>query len=436
MHVIDLLTAFFKHQGCDKIYWVAYSGGLDSQVLLDVCVHLREQLHFLLQAVHIHHGLSPEADAWHAHCQQYCQQAQVPLTSLAITTKPSIGESVEDFARRERYAKFKQILTEQAILMTAHHQDDQAETVLLQLMRGAGLQGLSAMPAKKPLGVGFHARPLLNATRDELHAYATHKNLSWVEDELNHEQRFARNFLRHQVIPLLKKRWPAVNATLARAATHCAEAQKILTDFATEQLAELRGSQPNTLSLAQLRLLSVDKQRLVLRAWLKEHHASLPSSLQLQQIIQTFLTAGNDRFPSTRWGAHLLRRYQDDLYLLPLNHSFANETSYHWDFSQDLMIPGVGELSAIPSYGGLQQGITQAVVRFRQGGEVYRLANGQHHALKKFFQEHKIPPWQRMRLPLIYVADELVAIPGYLIVPAFKAPPGQLGLNLLFKSIG
>ncbi len=430
---MELLFKSVKHflleHGIDKTYCLALSGGLDSSVLLDLLAKLRELYPFTLHAVHIHHGLSVHADSWAMHCQKLCAERNIPLTQLRVDAKTMSGESPEEVARECRYAALAQSISPNDILLTAHHQDDQAETVLSQLIRGAGPQGLAAMPRFIAFHSGFHGRPLLDFSRAILHEYAVSQQLTWVDDESNANVNFTRNFLRHEVMPLLKSRWPQVTQTMARVADHCAEAQHVLDIFIQQDLENCYGTELNTVSVKKLLLLSVARQRLVLRLWLKQRHFPLPSTIKLQHIMQDLLHAEKDKSPHIVWANVEMRRYQDNIYLLHCLPAYATTECYEWDLMQPLMLAENKRLQAIVTQGqGLRVDITQVTVRFRQGGEKIQLPGRTHsHALKKLFQTWGVPPWLRDRIPLLFVGDELVAVVGWVVAEAFVAREGEQG---------
>lgn len=433
--MLDTLQSFLRDAGFERTYCLAYSGGLDSQVLLQLCASLRKTQPFSLRAIHVHHGLNPQADAWAAHCRRSCEELQVEFQCLRVDARPPVGESLEAYAREQRYAVLKDQLQPGEVLLTAHHQNDQAETVLLQLLRGAGPKGLSAMPSLKPFGEGRLGRPLLSQTRVELEAYAKAQGLLWVEDDLNANPHYPRNRLRHEILPQIQRHWPRATATLARSAELCAEAQAVLEEYADRDLAAVAGVRPHvagvrppTISVKQLLELSPARQRLILRRWFEVQGARLPNAVKLRQLQQDVLHAAEDRQPCVSWEGVELRRYQDELFLMPMQTPHEPTASYPWDFATPLAIPGVGKLTAQSLRGqGLQHKLENVAVRFRQGGETYSLPDGRHHELKKFFQEQGIPPWERDRLPLLYAEDQLVAIPGYLLVESFKTAKEEAG---------
>lgn len=311
--VLEHLYTELSSLDCSQEIWIAYSGGLDSHVLLHAAAQLRQQIPQLnLQAIHVHHGLSPQADHWVAHCQGVCAQLAAPLICEYLRDAPQPADSVEAWARESRYRVFAKVLPPNALLLTAHTQDDQAETVLLQLLRGAGPKGLAAMPQQQVFAAGRLCRPLLNFTRSQLHDYALQNNLIWIEDESNLDHRFARNFLRHQILPLLRQRWPAVASNLARSARHCAEAAENLTELAQLDLAH---DMPQTLSLELLRRLSPARQRNVLRYWLQQQGCRLPNTQHIYQIQRDLINGRPDSRPQVHWGQWTLCRHHKALVL-------------------------------------------------------------------------------------------------------------------------
>jgi tRNA(Ile)-lysidine synthase len=283
------------------------------------------------------------------------------------------------------------------------------------------------MPALKEFAAGFHARPLLSVPRIELKHYAESYHLTWIEDESNANKHFTRNFLRHDVLPLLKQRWPTVSKTLARTAENCAETQQLVTMITMQDLAVCRDKQVKTLSIKKLQLLDANRQRQVLRAWLKELGFSIPSSAKLHQIQHDFLQAREDKLPYMTWNKIELRRYQDSLHahdcLVPHD---ATQT-YSWDLTQPLVIPNLGSLHAVMTENeGLHPDIKQVTVRFRQGGErCYFSKRRCHQSLKHLFQQWRIPPWERERIPLIFIDDTLAAVPGFFLDAAYASTPGR-----------
>src|SRR3990167_7009247 len=274
--MLEAIRDFFLHHGIDKIYWLAFSGGVDSRVLLDLCCQIRSSFPLQLNAVHINHQLHPQAASWAKHCATVCQEYEVPFIEQIINIKNENAFSLEAIAREQRYGILADCIGENDILLTAHHQDDQAETLLLQLFRGAGVAGLSAMPTIKRFAKGYHARPLLAFSRSKINDYAKQHQLSWIEDTSNLNTTFTRNFIRHDVLTLVKSRWPSITETIARSASHCAEANKLLEHFLFDIYQECKGSIENTLSVKKLLNIDLSKRKFVLRYWMKQFIDYLP----------------------------------------------------------------------------------------------------------------------------------------------------------------
>lgn len=429
MTLLAALRDFCREQGLERTYWVAYSGGVDSHVLLSLCLALRSELNLRLRVIHINHGLSPHAKAWAAHCARVCQQYAVDYVEETVTL--DLQHGVEEAARHARYAAFARHLAQHDILLTAHHEEDQAETILLQLLRGAGLKGLAAMPVKKAFASGFHGRPLLSFTRAAIEDYAKAADLTWIEDESNEAVRFTRNFIRHEMIARLKTRWPTVTQTLSRSASHCAEALQLLDEFAKEACRQAQGSQENTLSVQKLLLLDTKKQRLVLRAWIQLHHYPLPNTKKLYAIQSQMLQAAVDRLPCITWQQVEMRRYRDDLYLMESKAHPDTEQVIAWAATKTPLEIGMGLLRAEKTKGrGLRANIPSLTIRFRQSGESVTLHGRGRHTLKNLFQEWGVPPWERARVPLIFSEQTLIGALGYFLDDAYAAKEDEMGWEL------
>jgi len=388
---------------------VAFSGGLDSTVLLHLLAGLaqREQLP-PLRAIHIQHGLQAAAQAWPAHCQRVCAALKVPLLLREVQVQP--GASLEQAARDARYAAFVELLGADELLLTAQHRDDQAETLLFRLLRGAGARGLAAIPVSRPLGAGQLVRPLLEVSRAELEDYARANGLDWVEDPSNGDERFSRNFLRRQVLPVLTRRWPQAVASMARSAAHLSEAQGLLDELARTDLASIdEASRFAWLSLPSMPLaplleLSVARQRNLLRHWLAPL-TPLPDSDHWAGWA-SLVNAAVDAAPVWRLARGELRRADGRLWWLsgPWLQSLP-PIDLPLTASTQLSLPGNGHVCVL---GQAPEGALQ--VRYRHGGEVLRLAGRGRRDLKRLLNEAGVPGFLRGRLPLLYRGEELLAV--------------------------
>ena len=429
----QLLVILQRLPACRQ-YWLAYSGGRDSHVLLHALAMLRSELTASLQVVHIDHGLHRQSSSWSRHCQAVCETLQLPLLIRRVHADTADGESPEAAARRARYAMLASLLPAGDVLLTAHHQDDQAETLLLQLLRGAGPHGLAAMPELKSFADGFLARPLLDFSRNELQAYADHHALQWIDDPSNDEHSFSRNYLRHQVMPVLQARWPASARTISRSARLCGDAAGLLDELAAQDLSAI--TYGDGVSISSLRELSPTRQRNVLRYWCISHSLPLPGEVHIHQIQQQ-MTAPADGAPMVCWPGAEVRRYQDCWYIMPPLSTLDTTTVLKWDMQSPLVLPH-GQLSATRTETGdglaaeyVDQGIT---VRFRRGGERWPMANGRHQALKKILQQREVVPWLRNRLPLIFVNDELAAVADRMVSDRYSARTGQTAIRLSWQT--
>jgi tRNA(Ile)-lysidine synthase len=423
-------------------YLIAYSGGLDSSVLLDLCAGLRARESFpRLTAVHVNHGLHEEAGQWVSHCVEVCCSLHVPCQVLQVDAGPKPDESPEEAARRARYEALRQVVGEGEILLTAQHRDDQAETILLQLFRGAGLAGLSGMGAVAPFGKGLLVRPFLDCSRQSLQQYAAAHRLRWIEDSSNEEIAYDRNFLRHEVMPVLKKRWSGIAKTVQRSGRHCAEAQMLLTRAARDLYASTKHSRRNTLLISKLLSYDEATRRLIIREWIRTHGKRSPSATVMCRIVTEAVSAGEDKSPRVCWKEGEIRRFRNELYCFSEMEPFDPHADYDWDGHGRLMLPGSGRLESFRSTG---QGIAarlwnsgRITVRFRTGGERCRLPGRRgRHTLKKLFQEQAVPPWVRERMPLVYIDDELAAVGDLRVCEPFQGGPTEQCVGLRWCTVG
>jgi tRNA(Ile)-lysidine synthase len=381
--------------------WVAYSGGLDSTVLLH---RLAACATPGLRAAHIHHGLQPAADGWVRHCRSICRQLGVPLTVRRVRVADDDPRGPEAAARTARYAALRALLREGDVLATAHHQDDQAETLLLRLLRGSGVAGMAAMSEWSDIGRARLWRPLLGTPRETLAAYARRNGLGWIEDPHNMEPRYARSYLRAEVLPLLRRHWPQARESLARAARLAGEAAQLL-----DELADLdRGhadAGDDALSVTALGALPPPRRHNLLRRWLSRRGWPAPSAALLVRLDDEVLAARVDAQPVLRAGPYEFRRYRDRLYVMAPLPPPPRRQALPWRGGMLPLPAGCGRLRGPRRFDRL------LTVRFGVLGERLRLAaGGPSHALRNLYQERGMPPWVRERLPLIYRGRALLAV--------------------------
>jgi tRNA(Ile)-lysidine synthase len=411
---------------------IAFSGGLDSTVLLHAMAVAWPRAS--LRAVHINHQLQPAADQWEARCATTAEHLGIAFTSRRVDVPQEPGDGLEAAARRARHAAFAQLLRPGEALLTAHHADDQLETVLLALTRGSGLNGLAGMPACKPFGAGWHLRPLLEYSRETIAAWAHDCGLSWIADPSNEQCCFSRNFLRHEVIPALRRRWPSIPDTAVRTAAHIAEGAALLDDLAG---LDLTGACLGPcLRVDALARLEPQRRRNLLRYWLRSRGVRLPSTRKLAALEHDMLSAQDDRQPTIEWDGFEVRRYRGLLYVMPAMLEFSAD-AMRWDWQQPLVLAGeMGSLRAERTTG---RGLRLADlpphfdVEFRRRGDFLRPVGHVHRrSLKNLFQEAGILPWWRARLPMIRIEGALAAVGDLWVADEFAARPGEEGIDILW----
>lgn len=429
---------------------LALSGGADSVVLLDILAQLRASLHFSLSAVHVNHQISPNAADWAEFCARLCAGCGIPFQVVRVDLKRQPGESLEELARDARYRVFAEQRTDFVVL--AQHLDDQAETLLLQLLRGAGAKGLSAMAelSDRHVGAGLPAisadsrasplllRPLLDVPRRLILDYAALRGLHWVEDESNEDISYDRNFLRHLVLPELEKRFPGYRVTFARASRNLAESAQLSDDLARmdRAIAVANGN----LRVDALRSLSGARARNLLRYWLAESGIPMPSAGRLENLLQQLCSARDDAQVRISLGGVVIRRYRGEVHLEKKTPAPQPELALTWAFQDELELPDSGGRLLFERTTG--QGLSLArltaapvTIRLRQGGERLRPdCLRPTRSLKNLLQEAGMPPWQRQRVPLLFSGEKLVFVPGIGAACEYRADEGEIGVVVKFEA--
>ncbi|MDO5055163.1 MAG: tRNA lysidine(34) synthetase TilS [Pasteurella oralis] len=424
-------TQIDQHTPDQNQFLIGFSGGLDSTALLLLLAKLRKNRpHLQLRAIHIHHGLSQNANYWAQHCQQICEQLQVPLIIEKVQVDSS-SNGIEAGAREARYQAIAHHILPHEMLVTAHHLQDQTETFFLALKRGSGLQGLSAMQVQSTL---YHLpifRPLLNFTRIELEQFVQSEELTWIEDESNIDNRYERNFLRNAILPHLRQRWAHFDLAVQRSAQHCFEQQQLLNELLSEEFTQNFDKTDRTFNISQFATFSALKQKALLRLWLAEWQVPMPSLLQLTQIIQDVIFAKPDSQPQFQLGSQIIRRYQQRLYMTC---QFANLTqiALNIHIGETIQLPDqLGSLTLqqksqklIARWQCSQQQLSSELpfttcaiqVRFGYSGKVRLTEKSANKEIKKIWQQLNVPVWQRQRIPLIFYGNTLKSAVGFFVV--------------------
>jgi tRNA(Ile)-lysidine synthase len=417
---------------------IALSGGADSAALLIAAAGLEDSLRGMrLRAVHVDHGLQAAAASFREACTALCKAFHVPLTVIAVAVEAPPGVSLEAAAREARYAAFAAELEPGECLLTAHHAEDQAETLLLQALRGAGVKGLSAMPPRRPLGRGWHLRPLLEVPQAALLALAAGAAGTAVLDPMNRDLRFDRSYLRAQVWPLIESRWPGSAAALTRTARHAAEAQEMLDAAAAVHVGRLRDG--DALSVPGLRALKPNERINVLRYWLCESAVEPPSTARLAEALRQILDAQDDHMPAIPWGLCALRRYRQRMFITAVEPPQLDGVR-RWRVAGDARVelgPHLGSLHWSTQAGGLDpQRLPEFLtVRRRGGGESIRPSiHAKTQTVQHLCQAQGVLPWMRDALPLVFADEALIAVADLWQEASRCAADGAPGFAIRWES--
>jgi tRNA(Ile)-lysidine synthase len=418
---------------------VGLSGGLDSSVLLTLlCEVVAAEK---ITAVHINHGLSPNAEQWQQQSAEFCRSLGVHLHSESVTVL-EVGGGIESAARDARYQVFEKLIVEEGILLLGHHANDQVETVLYRMLRGSGPKGLAGIPVTRPLGRGKLLRPLLQWPRVALENWAAKQQLCWIEDESNQQEQFDRNYLRHRVVPALAERWPDYIQGITRSAQHSAEADQLAESVAAADLVTLdsRGERAGwSLSLPEFNQLEPLRQRNLLRYWPSFYGLAALSQNFVDEILNSLISAREDSEPKVVRSDIQLCRYRNRLYLLNLSGrpKMADDVCLYWHADEHLVLPDGTHLSAERVLGeGLRiDDVSQLTLRFRQGGERCQpVGRDRSNSLKKLLQEYALEPWWRERIPLFYIEEQLVAVGDLWVSQGWQCEADEEGLKIIWQT--
>ncbi|MGF1799237.1 tRNA lysidine(34) synthetase TilS [Vibrio gigantis] len=426
-HLIDTFTSVL-HQSALKPrrLLVAFSGGVDSRVLLELAVQYAQVYDIECCAVHVHHGLSKNADRWAEQCQAWCDALSVSLMIERVSLDINSGESIEKLARDARYQAFEKHIKQGDVLVTGQHIDDQVETFLLALKRGSGPKGLSSMAKVMPFDDAYIVRPMLSVTRADIEASARDMALTWVEDESNQDVRFDRNFIRHQVTPVLTERWPSFRESVSRSAQLCAEQEMLLDELLASLLQQALGDD-HSLSIEVLSEQSVLLRARLLRMWLGHCQQAMPSQKQLQLIWEEVACAQLDANPKLVLNGVEVRRFNQKLYLV---RETKDLSGWQGDVSIGgrLVLPdGLGHVSLqaggsesepgrrVQTFSLPNQNAVLRVTFSPEGLSAHPVGRGHSRKLKKLFQEYQVPSWLRRRTPILMDGDRVIAVLGLFV---------------------
>lgn len=406
-------TIIEQHLNAGAKIVLGLSGGLDSRVLLELMARYQGSSGVECLAVHVHHGLSPNADEWAQKCADWCQHLGIRFAVEKVQLE-TFGRSIEESAREARYVALDRHLAPNDLLITGQHADDQLETFLLAAKRGSGPRGLSSMAQCMPFGKAKLVRPLLSVSRQEIERYGQDKQLDWVEDESNQDQRFERNFVRHSLTPVMAQRWPHIRQSVLRTTQLCAEQEQLLDELVLAPYQQSLFTDGSLLISALQSHSSLLRARIV-RMWLESWQVRMPSRELLATIWQEVALAQPDANPQLQLGSAQVRRYSNRLYIVKEWQSLQ-EWQQEVKFDQYHVLPdSLGTMALLSSKAGRlsKQALSQAGLRIifnPEGLSAHPAERGHSRKLKKLFQEYGVPSWLRRRTPILMCGDQVVAV--------------------------
>lgn len=445
-NLIDILSDVVEVNG-GTAFLVAYSGGVDSSVLLHMLHSAKSNYRFSLTALHIDHGIHPQSGSWLEYCSEFCHSLGIKFKSTQLSLSQQFEKISEGDARIARYAWLEAQTEMGDVLLTAHHQNDQAETFLLNLMRGSGARGLSAIQVSRNFGKGLLVRPMLNISRSQILEYAAEHELSYIEDTANSDLQHNRNYMRQVVIPSLEQRWPSAVELISHSAALLVNSRSLQASLAQMDADHCKSEGSGflsigyQLSLEKFRLLDEARQVNLIRYWTKFHSLPEPGRKIIENFLDKvisscskFMEVGSDEL------GYRIYLYQNNLYLARSRCYPNADQSISWNLRDALLLESLG-LKLIPIH-SIGEGLSfnrvmeNLSIRFRTGGEKIRLPKRNHStSLKKLYQEYSIPPWERKVLPLVYCGDELAAIASWMVSERFQAKASEHSICIALEQI-
>lgn len=438
--LLEVLAAYSSLDDTSR-FVIAFSGGVDTAVLMHLLYRASKRFEFPLLALHVDHNINPRSGEWARQCADFCQTRGIPCHSTRLDQFNPHNRVPENEARIARYDWLKKQVSERDILLTGHHKNDQAETLMLNLMRGAGARGLAGIQEFRHFGKGMLVRPMLRFTKEQILEYAANHDLDYIDDPANDDLHYDRNYLRHLVLPKLAERWESAIENINQSAKFLADARSMLDDLAEIDIAACRTigtaflSIGYQLNMEEFRKLSRARQINLIRHWIRTHSLPEPGRKSLDNFLETTVDGTAD-YAEMDWEGYKLCLFQKRLYLvLNIVQNELESIKVFWNLQQPLVLESAG-IRLIPnpvvgkgiSVDRLPESVS---VCFRKGGESFRMSGQSHSSkLKKLLQAHSIPPWERSTLPLIYSHDELIAVAPWRVSNDFAASKEQDGIEI------
>jgi tRNA(Ile)-lysidine synthase len=417
--------------GC---YWIAFSGGLDSTALLHAMTQIGTENGAGIRVIHINHGLHEQADSWQQHCQNLCEQMGLPFTCETVVVGQSSRQSPEAEARAARYSAIVANMQKDDMLLTAHHADDQAETLILNLMRGAGVDGLAAIRPLRRRGEVWLGRPLLSWRREQLRRYLADLDIDYIEDPSNDDQAIRRNYVRHEILPRLTRMWPAATDQLNKTAKLVRSASSVLQSVGESDLARCRGEKTYEIDLDLFGQFNDDRQALIVREWARSNHLPSPDQRQVQELLRQMQQTGVDSALCLQWPGVEVHRYRSKLYIMAALPESPQDWQLEWNGREPVELPGgSGRILLRGSAAGLFAE-EPLQLHSRSGSELIQPAGEAHHkSLKQLFQSAGVPPWLRSRIPLLSQNGQCLAVGDIWLDQGFVEQLSGLESSLLWE---